>query len=81
MHLGDEFIHASELLGRCLDHEIDAFADHIELRVSDKYSYLDENVFFEGKPRHLTINPDQMGEFDGHSAQFRGSGAPSVNSE
>ena len=58
MHLGDELVHARELLGGCLDDEIDAFTNHIELGVGDQHGDFDQNVFSEGKARHFAIDPD-----------------------
>ena len=80
MHLGDELIHACELIGSGLDDEIDTFADHIEVGVGDKDRDLNEDIFFQGEARHFTVNPDQMREFGSHIAQFRGLAGPSVNS-
>ena len=80
MHLGHKLVHACELIRRCLDDEVDAFADHIELRIGDQDCDLNKDIFFERKTRHFAVDPDQMGEFGSHSAQFRGLGRPSVNS-
>jgi hypothetical protein len=60
------------LIRGCLDDEIDAFANHIELRIGDQDCDLDKDICFEGKTRHFAIYPDQMGEFGSHIAQFRG---------
>jgi len=46
VHLGDELIHAGQLLRRCLDDQVDAVADDVELGVGDEDRDLDECIFF-----------------------------------
>ena len=80
MHLGDEFVHPGQLLRCCLDDEVDAFADQIELGVGDQHSDLNQDIFIQGEARHFAIDPDQMGEFGGHGWKFRGLALMCVNS-
>jgi hypothetical protein len=66
MHLADKVVHPFNLPWSGMDDEVDALADHIELRVRYEDGNLDEGVINKVKPRHFAINPDEVGEFDSH---------------
>jgi len=49
-----------EGVGRRLDDDVDPFAQHVELRVSDEDGELDEGVGPQVEAGHLAVDPYQV---------------------
>ena len=60
VHLADEVVHAIERFLGCVNNQIDALTQDIELRVGDQDGNFDQNIFLQIQPGHLAINPDQI---------------------
>ena len=57
VHVAHEVVHLLERLGRWLDDDVHAVAEHVELEVGDQGGDLDERVGAEIQPGHLTVDP------------------------
>ena len=59
VHIRHELIHARQLLLRGMDHNIDALAEDVQVRVRDQRRHLHNDVMIWVKTRHFEINPHQ----------------------
>src|SRR4029453_1344522 len=59
MHAAYEVTHLLQRLIARLDHQIDAFAKDIEVRIGDQRRHLDQLIVDQIEPGHLAVDPDQ----------------------
>ena len=60
MHLANKVIHAIEFLLAAFDDELYAFAQNIELSISDQDGNLNQCIIIDIESGHLAIDPDQI---------------------
>ena len=57
--VADEVVHLVQRLGRRLDDQVDAVAEHVEVEVGDQRGHLDQGVGPEVEAGHLAVDPHE----------------------
>ena len=71
VHVPHEVAHLLQRLGRRLDDEVDAVAEHVEVEVGHERGHLDECVGPEVETGHLAVDPDESFVHEGHPTVTR----------